>query len=89
MNAQQKTLSFQDDILVEEIVNSRIKPRVAGLFSGCGGLDLGFEKAGFNLVYANDIEPNVKDTYEYNLGPIEIKDIREVDKKPCLNLMFY
>jgi DNA (cytosine-5)-methyltransferase 1 len=81
MNVHQKILSFQGDISVEKIVNSKIKPRVAGLFSGCGGLDLGFEKAGCNLVYANDIEPNVKDTYEHNLGPIEIKDIREVDKK--------
>lgn len=57
------------------------RPRVISLFAGCGGLDLGFHKAGFNIVYANDIDPAVKETYEHNLGPIEICDIREVDKE--------
>jgi len=57
-------------------------PRVIGLFSGCGGLDYGFKKAGFDVVFANDIEKNVKETYEKNLKhPILIKDISEVDKK--------
>ena len=28
--------------------------RVASFFSGAGGLDLGFENAGFEIVYAND-----------------------------------
>jgi DNA (cytosine-5)-methyltransferase 1 len=54
--------------------------RVISLFSGCGGLDYGFHKAGFNVVYANDIAPSVKETYEYNLGKIEIGDIREVNQ---------
>lgn len=57
------------------------KPRVVSLFSGCGGLDLGFEKAGFEIVFANDIEKSVKETYEFNLGDILIKDISLVDKK--------
>lgn len=56
------------------------KPRVVSLFSGCGGLDLGFEKAGYDVVFANDIEKSVKETYEYNLGKILIKSIVEVDK---------
>jgi DNA (cytosine-5)-methyltransferase 1 len=56
------------------------KPKVISLFCGCGGLDLGFHKAGFEIVYANDISPSVKETYEYNLGTIEIKDIRDVNK---------
>lgn len=56
------------------------KPKVVSLFSGCGGLDLGFHTAGYDVVFANDIEKSVKETYEYNLGNILIKDIREVDK---------
>ena len=56
------------------------KPKVIGLFSGCGGLDLGFHNAGFDIVYANDIDPAVKETYEKNIGPIEIKDFCKVDK---------
>lgn len=57
------------------------RPTVISLFAGCGGLDYGFHKAGFHVVYANDIDPSVKETYEYNLGPIEICDIRKVDKR--------
>jgi len=56
-------------------------PKVVGLFSGCGGLDYGFKSAGFEIVYANDMQENVKKTYELNLGhEIDIRDIREVDK---------
>jgi DNA (cytosine-5)-methyltransferase 1 len=51
------------------------------LFAGCGGLDLGFHKAGFQIVYANDIADSVRETYEYNLGKIDIQDICTVDKK--------
>ena len=30
--------------------------KVISLFSGCGGLDLGFIKAGFEVVWANDFD---------------------------------
>lgn len=56
------------------------RPRVISLFAGCGGLDLGFHQAGFEIVYANDIEQSIKETYEKNLGKIEVCDIRKVDK---------
>lgn len=55
--------------------------RVVSLFAGCGGLDLGFENAGYDVVFANDIEKSVKETYEENIGKILIKDIVEIDKK--------
>ena len=40
--------------------------RVVSFFAGCGGLDLGFEKAGFHVVWANEFEPSVRDTYLKN-----------------------
>jgi len=39
---------------------------IISLFSGCGGLDLGFENAGFNVVFANDIDESLNYTYEKN-----------------------
>lgn len=56
-----------------------IKPRAISLFSGCGGLDLGFHKAGFDIVFSNDIEKAVEATYRHNIGDILIKDITKVD----------
>ena len=40
--------------------------RVASLFSGCGGLDLGFSRADFRLVYANDNDARVWETFQKN-----------------------
>lgn len=44
------------------------KPRVISLFSGAGGMDLGFENAGFEIVYANDIMPEAVNTYNKNFS---------------------
>lgn len=52
--------------------------KVASFFSGAGGLDLGFSKAGFEINYANDSWEGVKATYESNHGPLDTRDIREV-----------
>lgn len=40
----------------------------ASLFSGCGGLDLGFEQAGFRGIAAYDIDQIAIDTHNANLG---------------------
>lgn len=40
---------------------------VASLFSGCGGLDLGFKEAGFDLVYACDHDSAAVDAYRRNV----------------------
>jgi DNA (cytosine-5)-methyltransferase 1 len=39
---------------------------VVALFSGCGGLDLGFCKAGFNIVWASEYDKEIWETYEKN-----------------------
>ena len=39
---------------------------VISLFSGCGGLDLGFEKAGFNIPVANEFDKTIWETFKVN-----------------------
>lgn len=58
------------------------KPTVISLFSGCGGMDLGFMQAGFDIVYANDIFQDAITTYRENIGNhIENKSILEINTK--------
>lgn len=40
--------------------------KVISLFSGCGGLDLGFERAGFEVPVANEFDPSIWETFEVN-----------------------
>lgn len=39
---------------------------VVSFFSGAGGLDLGFKKAGFNVIWANEYDKSIWSTYELN-----------------------
>ena len=56
------------------------KIKVIGLFSGCGGLDLGFKQAGYDLIWANDILKDACDTYRLNIGDhIVNEDITKID----------
>lgn len=40
--------------------------KIVSFFAGCGGLDLGFEQAGFRVVWANEFDSAVRDTYVKN-----------------------
>lgn len=54
--------------------------KVVSLFCGCGGLDLGFEKAGFNIVWANDFDKYAVQTYNANFeNKAIIGDINDID----------
>lgn len=54
----------------------------ASLFAGVGGIDLGFENAGFKIVYANEIDSKAVETYELNFEDLKVdnRDIHEVVK---------
>jgi len=52
---------------------------VLSLFSGCGGMDLGFSLAGFKIIWANDINSDACDTYSFNLGKyIQCNDVQNL-----------
>lgn len=40
--------------------------RLAGLFAGVGGIELGFQRAGFNPIFANEIDEKASITYRLN-----------------------
>lgn len=46
----------------------RKKYKVVSLFSGCGGLDLGFINKGFEIIWANDFFLSAVNTYKKNIG---------------------
>lgn len=43
-----------------------MKIKVVSLFTGCGGLDYGFEKAGFDVVWANEYDKTIWETFIKN-----------------------
>ncbi len=54
--------------------------KVISLFSGCGGMDLGFRSAGFDIIWAADKDPIACRTYSFNISnSIHCVDIRTVD----------
>ena len=56
--------------------------KVVSLFSGAGGLDLGFIMAGHEIIWANDIYDDAVETYRHNIGNhIVCEDISKIDAK--------
>lgn len=73
---------------------------IVSLFSGCGGTDLGLEKAGHQVVWANDFDKTACETYGQNFStnPVcqDISKIADFPKAemlvgcyPCQGFSFY
>lgn len=61
---------------------------IVSLFAGCGGLDLGFEKAGFNVLWANEFDESIHATYRINhpntkLNTSDIRTLTGKDIPDC------
>lgn len=56
---------------------------VGSLFSGIGGIDLGFEHAGFRVLWANELDSDACKTYRLNFPDVSLAegDIQKLN--PC------
>ncbi len=55
-------------------------PKIISLFSGCGGLDLGFHQEGYETVWANDFDHWACETFKKNIGDVIVEgDIEQID----------
>lgn len=66
--------------------------KIISLFSGAGGLDLGFHQAGFETIFANEYDKTIWDTFEYNfpntkLDKRSIVDIPSTDVPDSIGII--
>ncbi|MFZ4835895.1 DNA cytosine methyltransferase [Rouxiella sp. Mn2063] len=72
---------------------NKIKNNAISLFSGAGGMDVGFKNAGFDVLWANDADRDACDTYRENFGEhIVLGDINNLlntlDKYKNIDCLF-
>jgi len=62
-------------------------PKTIDLFAGIGGIRIGFERAGFETLFANDFDPYCKATYDLNFKdvPLTVADIAKVKSSALPN----
>lgn len=52
------------------------------LFAGCGGLSLGLETVGFDLLFANELSPMASETFSYNFFNENLSELAQLGHAP-------
>lgn len=67
-------------VKLKRVVKSR-KSKSISLFAGAGGCSLGFKQAGYDIIYATDIDEKAIETYKINFPDTraECKDINDIN----------
>lgn len=79
---------FKTQILAAFLLRKNMK--CASFFAGVGGIDLGFEQAGFATIYANELDKFAVETLRQNFDfQIDHRDIRDIkiDEIPDFDIM--
>jgi DNA (cytosine-5)-methyltransferase 1 len=72
---------FKDEKEESFIKKTKHGFKTVDLFAGIGGIRIGFERAGFKTVFANDFDEPCKKTYDLNFkdSKLVVEDIRKIE----------
>ncbi|NEU70575.1 DNA cytosine methyltransferase [Spirosoma agri] len=87
-----KTLLTTEDYFVHKRnrLHSGLSPRALDLFGGCGGLSLGFKKAGFEIVASVEIDETAAKSHAINFhphDPVEKHSSRDIQQTEPADLV--
>ena len=65
---------------MDNATNKEYSPKIVSVFSGCGGLDLGFHMEGYRTIWANDFSEWAVASFKKYFGDvIKLGDITQID----------
>lgn len=73
-------LPVKETAHIKKIVTKTKNSSIVSLFSGAGGMDIGFEKAGFKVIWANDFDKTIAPSYKnyFKNTPFDERSISQI-----------